>query len=213
MIGIFGGTFDPIHHGHLRVALDVLEALQLAQVRFLPLQQAVHREQPQADAPLRLAMLQAALAAEPRFVADDRELRRGGASFTVDTLRSLRQELGEQVPLCLLLGSDAFNGFGSWREPETILTLAHLIIMQRPGCQLPTDPALQQWVSRHGSDQITAFQQAPAGRIRFQPVTQLDITATDIRHRIAQGRSARYLTPDPVLALLADSAAYRVSGP
>jgi nicotinate-nucleotide adenylyltransferase len=212
MIGIFGGTFDPIHYGHLRVALDVLEALQLEQVRFLPLEHAVHRAQPLADSQPRLAMLQAALASEPRFLADDRELRRGGRSYTLDTLRSLRQELGDAVPLCLLLGSDAFNGFMSWHEPEQVADLAHLVVMERPGYSLPTDPVLQMLVEQRASDLAADLRNAPGGRIWFQPVTQLDISATDIRERVRAGRSPRYLTPDPVLELIQQRGLYHPQG-
>jgi len=212
MIGIFGGTFDPIHYGHLRVALDVLESLRLEQIRFLPLEHAVHRGQPLADGAQRLAMLQAALSGEPRFVCDDRELLRGGRSYTLDTLRSLRAELGADTSLCLLLGSDAFNGFLSWHEPEEVAQLAHLVVMQRPGYQLPSDPALQMLVEQRATDLAGDLRNAPGGHIWFQPVTQLDISATDIRQRIAHGRSARYLTPDPVLELISEQKPYQDAG-
>ncbi len=198
MIGIFGGTFDPIHHGHLRVALDVLEALTLEQIRFVPLNTAVHREQPEADARGRLAMLRAAIEDEPRFVADPRELERGGQSYTVDTLQPLRGEFPGQT-LCLLLGGDAFNGFLDWREPARILRLAHLVVMQRPGYRLPENEALQTLVVRHRCQELRALPSVPAGRIWFQPVTQLQISASDVRARLRGGRSARYLTPVSVL--------------
>lgn len=212
MIGLFGGTFDPVHYGHLRVALDVMEALGLEQIRFLPLEHAVHRAQPLADGPQRLAMLQAALADEPRFVADDRELRRGGRSYTLDTLRSLREELGDERPLCLLLGGDAFNGLLSWHEPEQVAELAHLVVMQRPGYHLPTDSALQAVVERRATDLRSDLRDRPGGHIWFQPVTQLDISATDIRERVAEGRSPRYLTPDPVLERITLDGLYRPAG-
>lgn len=212
MIGLFGGTFDPIHNAHLRVALDVVEALDLEQVRFLPLQHAVHRAQPLADGNARLAMLEAAIADEPRFASDDRELRRGGRSYTLDTLRSLREELGNDIPLCLMLGSDAFNHFLSWHEPQQVAELAHLVVMQRPGYTLPPDPALQVMVEQRGSDLAADLHNVPGGRIWFQPVTQLDISATDIRERIGHGRSPRYLTPAPVAALIAEHGWYDVSG-
>lgn len=212
MIGIFGGTFDPVHLGHLRVALDVIESLRLEQVRFLPLQHAVHRAQPLAGGDQRLAMLQAALAGEPRFVADDRELTRGGRSYTLDTLESLRAELGDDVPLCLLLGGDAFNGFLSWHEPERVAELAHLVVMERPGYALPTDSSLQAMVEHRATDLAADLRNAPGGRIWFQPVTQLDISATDIRQRVAAGRSPRYLVPDPVVELIDSQSLYRVAG-
>jgi nicotinate-nucleotide adenylyltransferase len=212
MIGIFGGTFDPIHDGHLRVALDVVEALDLDEVRFLPLQHAVHRAQPVASGEQRLAMLEAALLGEPRFSADDRELRRGGRSYTLDTLRSLRADLGDETSLCLLLGGDAFSEFLSWHEPQMVADLAHLVVMERPGYSLPSDASLQMMVERRGTDLKTELRNAPGGKIWFQPVTQLDISATDIRSRIAHGRSPRYLLPDPVLSLIDDHGLYQASG-
>lgn len=142
MIGVLGGTFDPIHYGHLRTALEVMQGIGLDQVRFIPLHHAVHREQPRATGDLRLRMLQAAIAMQPGFIADARELQRRGDSFMVDTLASLRAEYRDR-PICLLLGGDAFNYFLSWRHPTNILQLAHLVVMQRPGHAAIEDPALR----------------------------------------------------------------------
>jgi nicotinate-nucleotide adenylyltransferase len=198
-----------VHFGHLRVALDVVEALGLERVHLVPLNVAVHREQPQAAGALRLAMLQVAVADEPRLVADGRELERAGGSYSVDTLRSFRAEFGPRRPLCLLLGGDAFNGFLGWHQPHEIAALAHLVVMQRPGYRLPEDPALQALVAQRRAATVADLAAAPAGRILFQPVTQLAVSASDIRARVAQGRSARYLTPAAVLALIAEHALYR----
>jgi len=202
MLGILGGTFDPIHHGHLRTALDVAEALGLAEVRFIPLRHAVHRDQPETPAVLRLAMVQAAIAGEPRFTADDRELRRDTPSYTLHTLESLRGERGAVEPIAVLLGGDAFAEYLTWHRPLDILQLAHLVVMQRPGWTLPDDPALQALVDRHLAPTATALTAAPGGRILFQPVTQLGISATDIRARRRAGRSVRYLVPEAVLELM-----------
>ncbi len=158
MIGILGGTFDPIHFGHLRTALDVMQAVGLEQVRFIPLHRAVHRGQPETAVSLRLQMVQAAIAGQPGFVADDRELRRAGDSYTIDTLTSLRRDY-PQSPLCLLLGMDAFNGFADWRQPEAILRLAHLIVMHRPGITEPTDAGAREILSVHRCDQTQALKQ------------------------------------------------------
>jgi len=202
MLGILGGTFDPIHHGHLRTALDVAEAVGLGEVRFIPLRHAVHRDQPETPATLRLAMVQAAVAGEPRFVADDRELQRDTPSYTLHTLESLRAERGPQQPICVLLGADAFREFLTWHRPHDILGIAHLVVMQRPGGAAAEDPALHALVSRHRARAAGELQSSPGGRILFQTVTQLDISATDIRARLRAGRSARYLVPDAVLDLI-----------
>jgi len=202
MLGILGGTFDPIHHGHLRTALDVAEAVGLDEVRLIPLRHAVHRDQPETPAALRLAMVQAAIAGEPRFVADDREIRRDAPSYTLHTLESLRAERGDAEPICVLVGGDAFAEFLSWHRPHEILGLAHLIVMRRPGAEAIADAALRTFVERHRAASAAELRARPGGRVLFQPVTQLDISATDIRARLGAGRSARYLVPDAVLELI-----------
>jgi nicotinate-nucleotide adenylyltransferase len=208
MIGILGGTFDPIHFGHLRTALDVMQGVGLEEVRFIPLHRAVHREQPRVSGRLRLQMLRLAVAEQPGFVVDDRELQRRGASFMVDTLSSLRAELGQR-PLGLILGGDAFNQFLNWRQPQTILQLAHLVVMQRPGHDAIGDPQLQRLLRRHRACDRDALHQAAAGHIFLLPVTQLEISATKIRRLIATGHSPRYLLPESVLQLLEAEGLYR----
>ena len=202
MIGILGGTFDPIHYGHLRPALEVKQTLGLEQVRFIPLRQPPHRDQPYSSPQQRLAMVQTATAGEPAFRVDDRELQRSGNSYTVDTLHSLRQELGN-LPLCLLMGSDAFRGFPDWHQPDLVLKLAHLVVMQRPG---------EQPVA-HYADRIVSnaepMHSVPGGLILFQPVTQLEISATAIRMMLRTGLSPRYLLPDPVLAIIRQQGLYQ----
>lgn len=208
MIGILGGTFDPVHFGHLRPALDCLQALALDQVRLVPLRVAVHRPQPEASAAQRLAMVERAIAGEPGLAADPRELDRAGGSYSYDTLASLRAELGEQVPLCLLVGSDAFAGFLDWHRPRDILELAHLVVMGRPGASPVLPGALRRLAERHGGGR-EALTAAPAGRIVQQAVTPLEISSTRIRGLIRQGASPRYLLPDPVLALIEETGLYR----
>lgn len=225
LIGLFGGTFDPIHFGHLRAALDCVQGLDLAELRLLPLNIAPHRAQPIAPGALRVAMIEAALngvsadhgteAPVPaaRIRIDPRELNRPGPSYTVDTLEELRRECGHETPLCLLIGTDAFNGFMDWRRPRDILELAHLVVMQRPGAPTVRDAALRQEIQRRRTDDPAALHRVAGGSIYFQTVTQLDISATGIRRIIASGQSPRYLLPDPVITLLAHAGCYgRVPG-
>ncbi len=202
MIGVLGGTFDPIHLGHLRPALDCLQSLGLDQVRLIPLRVAVHRPQPKAPARLRLAMVQAAVAGSRGLVADGRELERAGASYTFDTLSALRAELGPELPICLLVGADAFNGFLTWHRPADILTLVHLVVMQRPGAPGPEDPKLRDWVAERGCDDPAELRRSPGGCILHKRVTQLGISSSEIRALIANRRSPRYLVPDPVLEII-----------
>lgn len=208
MIGVFGGSFDPIHYGHLRIALDVFEAIGLHQIRFVPLQQAVHRGPPAAPADTRLRMVEAAVADQSCFLADAREIRRTGPSYTVDTLSSLRDDFPD-LPLCLLLGGDAFNGFHQWREPERILGLAHLVVMRRPGYRIADEPALQALLADRVCQDGSALRAAPNGRILLQDVTQLAISSSDIRARISAHACARFLTPDPVLEIIDRESLYR----
>jgi nicotinate-nucleotide adenylyltransferase len=205
MIGIFGGTFDPIHFGHLRTALDVQQALELEEVRFIPLRDPPHRDPPKTRPELRLEMLNAAIADQPGFRVDDRELMRADKSYTVRTLRSLRTELGNEPALCLIVGSDAFRGFPDWYRPEEILQLAHIVVMQRPG-----DPPPDLYPERLAADP-QLLSAAPAGRIWPQPVTQLQISATRIRELLRQGRSPRYLLPEAVLDIIRREGLYRTA--
>jgi nicotinate-nucleotide adenylyltransferase len=197
-IGILGGTFDPVHYGHLRAALEVLEQLQLAQIRFIPSRQPPHREAPSASPNQRLLLLRQALAEQPGFVVDERELQREGASYMADTLASLRAEVGA-TPLCLLLGMDAFNDLHRWHRWREIPEWAHLVVLYRPGYDLTHSEALADLVAQRRIRQPLTLSEHPAGSILFQPITQLAISATRIRELLAQGHSPRYLLPDAVL--------------
>jgi nicotinate-nucleotide adenylyltransferase len=199
VIGILGGTFDPVHHGHLRCALEVQQECGLDKVLFIPAGQPPHRRQPAADAARRLAMLEAAVSDHPGFEVDPRELRRDGPSYTVDTLLSLREELPD-ASLCLLLGMDAFLGLPSWSRWERLIELAHLIVMCRPGSDPGSASApLRDLLQARRVEFPRELRQRPAGGILLQPVTQLDISASRIRDSIARGRSVRYLLPDRVI--------------
>jgi len=202
MIGILGGTFDPIHFGHLRPALDCLQALGLSEVRLMPLRVAAHRVQPKVAAEVRLAMVCAAAAGVPGLRVDVRELTRNGVSYSYDTLLSLRGEVGAARSICLLVGEDAFNGFLSWHRPADILALAHLVVMQRPGSPQPEDPALVELLAERTCTDPAELRSTAAGRIFHQRVTQLDISSSRIRALIAAGRSPRYLLPDAVLEII-----------
>ena len=202
MIGIFGGSFDPIHYGHLRTALEVQQKLGLKHIRLIPLRDPPHRDPLDANAEIRLEMVRAAIADEPRFQVDERELKRSGKSYTLDTLISLHDELKEES-FCLLIGTDAFRGFPSWHQPREVLMQAHLVVMQRPG---EPRPALYPERTVATSEALHA---SAAGKILFLPVTQLDISATRIRSMLRAGRSPRYLLPDSVLSIIQQRVLYR----
>jgi nicotinate-nucleotide adenylyltransferase len=198
-LGIFGGTFDPPHLGHLIVAQDACAMLGLERVRFVPAAEPPHKAaMPLTPAPVRLRLLRAALGSDARFEVDDVELRRGGRSYTVDTLRAVRAA-DPGAELYLLIGSDQYVEFGGWREPEAILELARLAVLSRGAAV--------------ADEAIPAGGPEMAGRIVQVAVTRVDISSTQIRARVAAGEPIRYLVPDAVAALIEASGLYCARGP
>jgi len=209
MIGVYGGTFDPIHYGHLRAALEVKEAVGLEEIRFVPCRLPPHRAVPEAGPELRLKMVELALRdGEPGFRLDTRELDRPGPSYMVDTLASIRSETGIR-PLCLIVGLDAFLGFPRWHRWRELFGLAHIVVMRRPGAAPDFAGDLAPHVTERRTDQPAVLDLQPSGSIHFVDVTQLDISATHIRVAVKTGKSARYLVPDPVLHFIQEEGLYR----
>ena len=206
-IGIFGGTFDPIHYGHLRTAFEMLQALRFGEVRFVPSGDPPHRGETYATAQVRLEMVASATLNEPRFVVDDRELRREGPSYTVDTLASMRQEQPD-VPMGLILGMDAFLGLTSWHRWEEILGLAHIVVAHRPGWRAPDIGPLGELISEHGTHRIEDLHESAHNRIHIHAVTQLEISSTEIRELVLAGRDPRFLMPDVVRDVIMNSSCY-----
>jgi len=198
VIGIFGGTFDPIHYGHLRPAEEARDQLALAEVRFVPAGQSPLRSQPVASAAQRLAMVELAIRGIDRFRVDARELQREGPSYTFTTLESLRHEL-PTTPLCLLIGMDQFVGFERWHRWQEIPDLAHLAVLRRPGAVLDGLPG---WAKPRVTDHVADLRRAPAGRLAFLAVHPQDISATHIREALARGDSVSGLLPEAVLAYI-----------
>jgi nicotinate-nucleotide adenylyltransferase len=206
-VAVFGGTFNPIHFGHLRSALELLEQLPLAQLRFMPAQQPPHRDMPEVSAADRAAMVELAIAGEPRFCCDRRELQREGPSYTVDSLMSLRAELGAKRPLGLVMGCDALLGLPSWHRWEEIPELAHIVVLGRPGWSLPADGTVGALLRERSGD-CSSLESQPAGSVITQTLRPQDISATNIRALLQSGLSARYLLPDSVLDYIAEHGLY-----
>ncbi len=206
-LGIMGGTFDPIHLGHLRTALEMQAAAGLARVYFVPAAVPPHREPAIAPAELRQRMLEAALAGQAGFLLDDRELRRAGPSYTVDTLVSLRSERPAQ-PLCLILGTDAFLGLPGWHEWQRLLTLAHILVARRPGWEVPRSGLIGTLLDERRVRDAAALREAPCGHVLVQTVTQLEISASAIRALVAQGGDPRFLVTDAVRRIILESGCY-----
>ncbi|TXH69225.1 MAG: nicotinate-nucleotide adenylyltransferase [Thiothrix sp.] len=204
MIGIIGGTFDPIHLGHLRTALEIAESCGMEQMRFIPGSVPPHRPQPKASAEQRWEMVNLAIAGEPLFAADRRELERQGNSYTVDTLASLRDDLGAKTPLAFVLGMDAFLAFRSWHRWQDIMQLAHLVVMSRPG--YAPDP--HDWYGELLAQTTCELRSTAAGRVTFLSVTQLDISATQIRAACKNNKSIRFLLPEAVCHYIQEHSLY-----
>lgn len=215
--GLFGGTFNPIHVAHLRAAEDVAEALGLERVIFVPSAGPPHKrpvgEDVLAPAERRLAWVRRAVAGNPRFEVDDLEVARGGLSYTVETLRTYHQRLHPEHPV-FLIGQDALEEIGGWKEPERLLALAHFAVMTRP--PLPRRP-LPEILPRPLGE---AFRFDASGEraehrtagtwMRLLPITALSVSASELRQRLRSGRSVRYLIPDGVREEVLRSGIYAV---
>ena len=206
-IGIFGGTFDPIHYGHLRTAFEMLQALRFDELRFVPSGDPPHRGETYAPASLRLEMVRAATANEPSFVVDDCEVRRQGPSYTVDTLAAMRQEQPD-APMGLILGMDAFLGLTNWHRWNEILDYAHIVVAHRPGWRAPDIGPLGELISGHGTHRIDDLHQQRDNLIYIHAVTQLEISSTEIRDLVGAGRDPRFLMPDVVRDIIMESKCY-----
>lgn len=211
-LGLFGGTFDPVHFGHLRLAEEATERLGLATVIWSPAGRPPHRDRPGTGARHRLAMVELAVAGNPRFRVDPSEARARLPSYTVTTLARLRRQFGPTRPLVLLLGGDAFAGLTGWHRWPELFSFAHLAITHRPG----DEPGPASWpaelaaeFARRYRDSPTALADAPAGSIVGFAMTPLAISATQIRGLLAGRQSPRYLLPDAVLDYIHSHRLYR----
>ena len=206
-IGVFGGTFDPIHYGHLRTAYELLQALRLAEMRFLPAGNPPHRSGTVAPAALRLAMVEAAVTGVAGFSVDAREVHKTTPSYTVETLAELRQELPGRS-LCLVVGMDAFLGLTGWHEWQRLVELALLVVAHRPGWDAPRAGELGRLLQERAAVSAEDLHAADAGRILVHAVTQLEISSTDMRALLAAGGDPRFLMPDAVRDVLVRSGFY-----
>jgi nicotinate-nucleotide adenylyltransferase len=215
-IGIFGGTFNPIHLGHLHAAEEVAESLGLERVIFVPSAQPPHKRasegDPIAPAEERLAWVRAAIRGNQRFEVDSLELERGGPSYSVETLRAIGRRAGPGLPV-FAIGHDAFVEMGSWREPEQLFTLAHFAVIARPPVATGT---LEDWLPKClrndvelAADGLSGQHRGAGTWVRLLEIRALDISASDVRARLREGRSVRYLLPEAVLEAVNRSAVYQ----
>lgn len=210
---MLGGTFDPIHFAHLRLAEEFADGIGLGKVCFIPTGTPPHRGTPRVSGVHRMEMVRLAINGNPRFEADDREIRRPGICYTFDTLNELRAELGER-PLCLLMGSDAFSALTGWHRWEELFDLAHIVIAHRPGFSLQQlqaslpGPLRKIYLQRLAAS-TSILRRDSAGAVYVREITALDIAATQIRALLAGGGSARYLVPEAVLDYIEHNRLYK----
>ncbi len=212
-IGILGGTFDPIHFGHLRLAQEVADQLRLAEVRFIPGGTPPHRAAPATPAADRLAMVRLAVAGNALFTVDARESSSAAPAYTVDTLTALRAEVGTAQPLVLILGADAFLDLATWSRWHELFKLAHIAVAYRPGFPVDTwqsrmpQPLAAEYNTRL-MHQPFSVHVAPAGGIVVLPIAELNISATMIRESLRRGRNPRYLLPDSIYQYIQEHMLY-----
>lgn len=209
--GVFGGMFDPIHYGHLRTAHELYERLSLESVAFLPAGDPPHRAAPLADAGTRLAMVRAAVGDDPRFLVDDRELRRSGPSYTILTLEELRAERGDQ-PIVLIMGMDAFAGIDRWHRAPELLSLAHVVIAMRPQAPTPHEGFASELLRDKRAGDPAQLAASPAGLVYVSEGTQLDLSSSAVRDVVAAGRDPRYLMPEASRRIILATGSYARSG-
>ena len=208
-IALLGGTFDPIHFGHLRIALEIQQRWSFDEVRLMPCNQPGHRDQPLASAAQRLDMLRLATEDTPELLVDDREIQRGGVSYMADTLAQLREEVGSQASISLVLGMDSFVTLEFWSRWQAILDLANLLVVARPGNECLNNEFCERLVHARSVDSAEALLDAPQGRIFIQQLSLLDISASRIRQLVKQGHSPRFLLPNATLEYIHDHSLYQ----
>lgn len=197
-IGLFGGTFDPIHKGHIAIANELIHALELHAMHFIPNKEPMHRHKPKASAEHRLAMVRIATARNPKFIVNDVEMRRPGPTYTIDTLTQIRNQIPNQ-PLCLILGKDVFSSMNTWHEWENIPALVHLVIINRPGVPLSYDPWMKTLLKEHETNNIRKLCLKPGGYILQHEIEPMMISATEIRKKLKAGKDVSNEVPTEVL--------------
>lgn len=207
-IAVLGGTFDPVHYGHLRSALELVERMALQQLRLMPCATPPHRAAPACGAEHRAAMVELAVKDEQKLVCDKRELDRPGSSYTIDSLIEIRRECGGAMSLSLVMGCDAVQGLTGWHRWAELLEWANVIVIARPGWQLPVQGPVADWLQRFRIRDTQSLAQLPNGRIFIEELRPLDISSTEIRALLRKGRSVRFLLPQAVLAYIEEHQLY-----
>ena len=208
-VAIFGGTFDPIHNGHLTIASELAQLLDVGEVRMIPCAYPPHRGEPNVLTEHRLAMLSAAVNDNNSpLIIDDIELRRSAPSYSIDTVKLLRKELGADIPLFMCIGMDALSKIDSWHQWDQILDFCHIAVSSRPGYKLPEVGSLCEWITRHRSDDLSEIKKKPSGHVYLCDLSMLDISSTNIREKIGKGDNTALMMPDSVISYIQKNCLY-----
>ncbi|KGE78015.1 nicotinate-nucleotide adenylyltransferase [Halomonas salina] len=209
-IAMLGGTFDPVHLGHLRSAVELHEALGLDRVHMMPAARPPLRGEPRITPEERLSLLRLGIGDTPGLIADPRELEREGPSYSADTLAELRREFGPEARLVMALGHDAFLRLADWHAPERLFSLAHLVVVDRPDHEADLPGPLAELIDGREVETPAALMASPAGGLlRLRLPSRMAISATEVRRRLAEGRSVRYLLPEAVEERILSAGLYR----
>jgi len=205
-IALFGGSFNPVHFGHLRIATELAELLQVGSIRMMPC--ALDPALGVATASQRLEMVQLAISDQVMVQADDIELQMPAPSYSVDTVSLVREQMGAETPLFLCIGMDALNGLDKWRDWRRILDYCHIVVSSRPGWSCPETGSLGDWINSHRCDDLAVLKERVSGKLHFCELTMLAISSTIIRKKIQKGETIRFLTPDSVVSYIQQQRLY-----
>lgn len=207
---LFGGTFDPIHYGHLHPVEALARQVGLHKVTLLPNNVPPHRPQPEASAAQRVEMVRLAIAGNELFDIDLREMQRDTPSFTIETLAELRAGRGDAQPLAFIIGQDSLLSLPKWHRWEELLSLCHLLVCRRPDYPLRMEtPEMQRWLESHQASQAEELHQTPCGNVFLADTPLVPVSATAIRERLHHRQSCDDLLPPAVSAYISDAGLYR----
>lgn len=210
LIAYFGGTFDPIHYGHLRPVTALADEIGVTRITLMPNNVPPHREQPEATAQQRKRMVELAIAETPLFSVDDRELQRITPSYTIDTMEMIRAEMGDNIPLAFIIGQDSLLTLHAWHRGRDLLNVCHLLVCARPGYRTTLDtPEQQAWLEAHRAENAAALHTQPHGLIYLAHTPLVTVSATDIRQRRQKGEPCDDLVPPAVLHFMDAHDLYR----
>ena len=198
VVAIMGGTYNPVHNGHLRVAVEVADLFSLDELKLVPCLQPVHKSRPTVSTLHRLNMLDLAIESDARLTIDNREVLRSKPSYTIDTLKELRVELGADASIVMIVGMDSFLSLNYWKDWHLLTSYAHIFVVSRPGWNPTFSDELNNYYEKYRASSIAELQCAPSGSIWFETLAPLDISSSMIRALVASNRSIAYLLPNSV---------------